>query len=90
MKKLKRLRVREISVVDKGAAEGAFVVMVKHANGMKEYRPMKSREVVKRAVDVGDVTVPDLMRAVQKRADKEIEGPTEAIRFSRYVERHPT
>src|SRR5690242_12138706 len=68
--------------VDKAAPAGA--VEVRKGGSMNG-----SKQVIKAAVE-GDVAInrTDLLRAVQKRADKEIDAPTPEQRVARYLEKN--
>ena len=103
-RKLKKLRVTEISAVTRGAGEGVRILLCKRADGStrqitlpaavpssEEITKMNgSKQIIKRAASHGDIDQNSLMQAVQKRASREHpEAPTEAIAFSRYVTANP-
>jgi hypothetical protein len=137
IKRLRGLKVAEISSVDSAANPGARIVLrkrddpglvtvIRKADGQswslpadsallpglrenaqrlgfeiegdqiappkQEHRTMKSREIVKiakAAVAAGEpipFNAADLFQTMQKRADREIDGATSAIRFAKYCE----
>jgi len=87
-----------VDSVDRGAGRGVRIVLMKRdlsdQPGLHEQEKikMKTRKVVaitKRAVETGAAipfTSDDLYTVMQKRADKEIDGATAAIRFAKYCE----
>jgi hypothetical protein len=90
-RRLKRLRIDEISAVDVGAGRGVRIMLTKrHPAGFTENRPMKTREIIKRAATVGDIDRDTLMVALQKRAVREHpEAATKEVAFARYVDANP-
>jgi hypothetical protein len=100
-RKLKKLRITEVSAVDVGARSGVRIIFCKRADGTtreivlsaalpssEEITKMdKPKAVIKRAASHGDVDQGVLMEAVQKRADKEVDLPER--RFAKYCEQNP-
>jgi hypothetical protein len=88
---LRGLKILEVSGVDAAASPGARIVLRKRL-GEQEQVKMKTRKVVeiaKRCIASGTeipFTADDLYTAMQKRANKTIDGPTAAVRFARYCE----
>jgi hypothetical protein len=98
-KKLTKLRVTEVSIVDRAANPGARMLMKRDIGELPSpppimeekmsYKPKEVVAIVKRAIETGDAiefSKQDLFAAAQARADKEIYAPTAASRFAKYAE----
>lgn len=101
-RKLRKLRINEVSAVDVGAGSGVRIILCKRADGEIEL-PAPEREtltvdvtrkeaiaIAKRAVETGEpvpFTKSALFDAIQRTAEKQFpDGRTPEIRFAKFLE----